>query len=156
MKRFYFHLKGPDGVETDQDGILCSDLERAYLEACRSLPHIAADIMRARKDPMLYAFTIENEDHVELLTVPFDELVAGHHQERSIQSLEATEADEQRWKKQLRASAARVRRQREIVAILHSRGRDTALATNLLITLEEAQWAQRRFIDRARRGDGTA
>lgn len=145
MKRFYFRLDGPDGVEPDEDGILCADVEHAYLEACHALPDIAAEILRARKDPMHYSFRIESEDRTLLMTVPFDEMVV-HLRKPAVAVLD-TEAEDQRLRDGLREGAARVYRQREIVAKLHARGHDTTLANEVLATLERSHSMQSRFAD---------
>lgn len=137
MRRFYFHLKGPDATERDQIGVACPDVERAYLEACRALPDLAAEILRARKDPMRFAFEIENEDRVLLLTVPFCELLSAR-QRPPVRPIgdRARDAEEYR-RKRLREGDARIRRQREIVAMLHARELDTTLARQTLDAFEK-------------------
>lgn len=152
MKRFYFHLAGDGRVERDEEGIPCVDLEHAYLEACGALPDVAAEILRSRKDPMSFSFLVENEDHVPLLTIPFDELIAGHRRAPS-----ALRADQPppalRGTSDLQSALAdgdaRIARQRDVVARLLARGLDTALANRILEMFEEAQSILR--IDAGRR-----
>jgi hypothetical protein len=73
MPLFRFHLHAPNGVEFDDTGLEFQDLETAYLEACHTIPEIAADLVREGLSPMLHAFEIVDAAGQVLMEVPFGE-----------------------------------------------------------------------------------
>ncbi|WP_267406938.1 hypothetical protein [Methylobacterium sp. GC_Met_1] len=73
MPLFFFHLRTPEGLDPDEDGLMLSDLETAYLEACASIPDMAADLARTGLSPMPYSFVIANAAGEALMEVPFAE-----------------------------------------------------------------------------------
>lgn len=73
MPLFFFHLRTPDGLDPDEDGLLMPDLETAYLEACASIPGMAADLARSGLSPLPYTFIITDADGETLMEVPFAE-----------------------------------------------------------------------------------
>lgn len=73
MPLFFFHLRTPDGLDPDEDGLAMPDLDTAYLEACASIPDMAADLARAGLSPQPYAFIIADADGETLMEVPFAE-----------------------------------------------------------------------------------
>lgn len=75
MISFHFHLRTDMGVERDEIGIDCRDVHAAYLEACRSIPSIAAQFLAAGRDPIRFRFEIALETGQTVLEVPFDELL---------------------------------------------------------------------------------
>jgi hypothetical protein len=75
MRDFFFHLKTPSGVEPAQLSISCEGPEIAFMEACRVIPDIAAEMLRAGDDPMACQFVIHNAVGEEMFTVPFSELI---------------------------------------------------------------------------------
>ena len=77
MPLFYFHLRSSIGLERDEIGFECADLDAAYLEACRTIPGLAAELIQGRHNPMEYIFEIADIDGMMLLEVPFTETVRG-------------------------------------------------------------------------------
>ncbi|GJE41504.1 DUF6894 family protein [Methylobacterium soli] len=75
MPRFHFHLQTPDGREQDEDGLKIADLETAYLDACRAIPDMAADMIRRGQQPMRFAFEIADAGGQILMEVPFSEIL---------------------------------------------------------------------------------
>ena len=82
MPHFYFHLRTPAGWERDQDGLDFTGLEAAYLDACRAIPDMAADLVRRKHDPLPYGFEIADEAGQLLMEVPFSEVLASGHKPR--------------------------------------------------------------------------
>lgn len=80
VRRYFFHLRSPDGIERDEIGLPFKDVEHAYLAACDSLPGIATEILRSRRNPMEFSFVLENAKGHVLMTVPFTELLRGQNQ----------------------------------------------------------------------------
>lgn len=75
MPRFFFHLRTDCGRERDWSGLYYPDLDQAYLEACRSIPELAAEFITAGRDPMEFRFEIANAEGVVVMEVPFRELL---------------------------------------------------------------------------------
>lgn len=75
MHRFFIHLLNQDGQLRDEIGMLFEAPELAYLHACRAIPDVAAEMLRARKDPMDCRFLIENAKGEEMFMVPFSEVI---------------------------------------------------------------------------------
>jgi hypothetical protein len=73
---FFFHLRTAEGVERDEVGLSLESLDSAYLSACDTIPAAAAELLRARQDPMACAYLIHDEAGRLLIEVPFAELVA--------------------------------------------------------------------------------
>jgi PAS domain-containing protein len=75
MPRFYFHLFSADGCQRDEIGFDFADAEAAYIEAYRTIPRIAADLLEKGSDPMGAAFEITDEKGSILFQIPFTERV---------------------------------------------------------------------------------
>ena len=75
MRDFFFHLKTPRGLEGSVVPVSCEGPEEAFMEACRVIPQVAAEILRAGHDPMKCEFVIRNLRGEEMFTVPFSELI---------------------------------------------------------------------------------
>lgn len=73
MSRFYFHLCTPKGLERDPVGLDWPSLEVAYLEACRAIPGLCADLLHEGIAPLTCAFVICDAAGSELMEVPFGE-----------------------------------------------------------------------------------
>jgi hypothetical protein len=73
---FFFHLRTAAGVERDEVGLGLDSLEAAYLSVCETIPAAAAEMLRARQDPMASAYLIHDEAGRLLIEVPFAEVVA--------------------------------------------------------------------------------
>ena len=75
MRDFYFHLQTPQGLQPAEVAISCEGPEAAFMEACRVIPGIAAEMLRDGYDPMACQFIIRNRQGEEIFTVPFSELI---------------------------------------------------------------------------------
>ena len=73
MPLFFFHLRTPEGLEPDQDGLVMADLETAYLQACAAIPDMAAEFMQTGQNPLPYGFVIADAVGETLMEVPFAE-----------------------------------------------------------------------------------
>lgn len=75
MRDFFFHLQTAKGLQPALVTISCEGPEVAFMEACRVIPEIAADMLRNGDDPMACQFIIHNAQGEEMFTVPFSELI---------------------------------------------------------------------------------
>lgn len=75
MPLYHFHLRNAAGLEPDEIGLEYPTLEEAYLEACRTVPGMAAEFVQAGRNPMEYAFEIADESGTLLLEIPFGEML---------------------------------------------------------------------------------
>ena len=75
VRDFYFHLQTPEGLEPADFAVWCEGPEAAFVEACRAIPDIAAEMRRQGRDPMECRFLIHNGRGEEMFTVPFAELI---------------------------------------------------------------------------------
>jgi len=82
MPHFYFHLRTPAGWERDDTGLDFVGLEAAYLDVCRTIPDMAADLVKRKRDPLRYAFEIADGAGQLLMEVPFSEVLASGHKPR--------------------------------------------------------------------------
>lgn len=73
MPLFFFHLRTPEGLDPDENGLMMPDLETAYLEACDSIPDMAADLVHKGLSPMPFSFVIADAAGETLMEVPFAE-----------------------------------------------------------------------------------
>lgn len=70
---FHFHLRTPDGLDPDEDGLDMPDLETAYLQACASIPDMAAEFVYEGLSPLAFSFVITDAAGETLMEVPFAE-----------------------------------------------------------------------------------
>ncbi|MGX5776375.1 DUF6894 family protein [Methylorubrum zatmanii] len=77
MPLFYFHLRTPSGVEFDEIGLELAGIEAAYLEACRAIPGLCADLIHHQESPTRRSFEITDATGHLLLEVPFSEVLDG-------------------------------------------------------------------------------
>ena len=75
MTHYHFHLRTAAGVERDEIGLTCVNLEAAYLDACRAIPGLMTELMRKGHDPGCCAFEIHDRADRFLMEVPFLERV---------------------------------------------------------------------------------
>lgn len=73
MPQFYFHLCTPKGLERDRVGLDWPSLDAAYLEACRTIPGLCADLLHEGTAPLACAFVICDAAGSALMEVPFSE-----------------------------------------------------------------------------------
>ena len=130
MNTFFFHLHTPDGIEQDDIGVPFASVEEAYIEACRAIPGIAADIIRGRASPLGYSFVIANGNGEEMMTVPFSELEIPRRR-TAIRPTPSASVSSQACNDDYI-----VPRQRVIIRRLQECGHSSASATELLAVLE--------------------
>ncbi|WP_238296039.1 DUF6894 family protein, partial [Methylobacterium soli] len=58
MTVYHFHLRTAHGLERDEIGLICPNLEEAYLDACASIPKLAVDLIEQGYDPSACIFEI--------------------------------------------------------------------------------------------------
>jgi hypothetical protein len=75
MARYHFHLRTAGGLERDETGLNCPNLEAAYLDACRAIPSLMAELAHKGHDPGRCAFEIHDRADRFLMEVPFLERV---------------------------------------------------------------------------------
>jgi hypothetical protein len=73
MKRYFFHLLGPDGRSEDAIGAEFDSPDAAYLEAVRAAREISADMLGGRGDPSALRFLVCDQELGPLMEVPFAE-----------------------------------------------------------------------------------
>ncbi len=74
MPKYFFHLRVGASLEIDDSGLELSDSYQAYLEACRSMPRLAEDMLAQGRDPLQCRFEIADERNQRLFEIPFAEL----------------------------------------------------------------------------------
>jgi hypothetical protein len=75
MPWFYFHLRGPKGLERDEIGLELASVEAAYLGAYRAVPGMSTDLIHEKADPFRYLFEITDADGTLLMEVPFTDVL---------------------------------------------------------------------------------
>ena len=75
MPRFYFHLRGPAGLDRDEIGLNLDGLEAAYLDACASVPALSFEMLQQRVSPDQHTFEIMDAVGTLLMEVPFAEVL---------------------------------------------------------------------------------
>ncbi|MER2264444.1 DUF6894 family protein [Methylobacterium oxalidis] len=79
MPRYHFHLRTPDGLQWDPEGVSFDNLEDAYLDVCQGITMIAADLAHAGaswESLMRSAFEISDAEGHFLMDVAFTEVLA--------------------------------------------------------------------------------
>lgn len=92
MPWFYFHLRGPKGLERDDTGLDLAGIEAAYLEAYRTVPGLGADLTAQEMNPARYAFEITDGSDLLLMEVPFAEVLDRGRKPVSLRSTEQKQA----------------------------------------------------------------
>ncbi|WP_336492213.1 DUF6894 family protein [Methylobacterium nigriterrae] len=78
MPHFHFHLHTRDGLEWDREGLDFTGLEAAYLDVCRAIPAMAADLQHTGtglSHVLRYAFEIADVEGQLLMEVPFSDVL---------------------------------------------------------------------------------
>ncbi|MDR7035823.1 MULTISPECIES: DUF6894 family protein [Methylobacterium] len=78
MPCYHFHLRTPEGLEWDAEGVPFDTLEEAYLDVWRGIETIAADLLRggtSRAALLRHAFEIADTRGRFLMEVPFAEVL---------------------------------------------------------------------------------
>jgi PAS domain-containing protein len=74
MPKYFFHLRIGASLEIDDTGLELPDAYQAYLEACRSMPRLAENMLAQGRDPLQCRFEIADEHDQRLFEIPFAEL----------------------------------------------------------------------------------
>ena len=75
MPLFFFDLRSRGGIEPDDTGLEFPSAEIAYMEACRAIPDLTAELARAGGSPRGYAFEVTDEAVRVLWRIPFSEIL---------------------------------------------------------------------------------
>lgn len=75
MPQFFFHLRGPGGLDYDEEGLELASVEAAYLEAFEAVPGMGSDLASNAKNPIRYSFEITDAHGTVLMVVPFAEVL---------------------------------------------------------------------------------
>jgi hypothetical protein len=112
MPRYFFHLRTAAGLEGDELGLEFPGLEAAYLDVCRAIPEMAAELVRRGQSPMRPVFEITNAEGQVLMEVSFAEVLSkGERPHRPISPALAQKA--QAEKARTRHLIARIHEERE-------------------------------------------
>ncbi|WP_336492019.1 DUF6894 family protein [Methylobacterium nigriterrae] len=75
MTLYHFHLRTAAGLERDETGMIRPDLETAYLDVCKTIPALMAELVRDGHAPAACAFEIRDGADQLLMEVSFLERV---------------------------------------------------------------------------------
>ena len=75
MPLFFFHYRTADGYEVDDVGGEFASLELAFLDAHRGAIDIAAELLRAGKNPMRHCIDVADAEGHVLMDLPFREVL---------------------------------------------------------------------------------
>ncbi|KQO86240.1 hypothetical protein ASF36_25040 [Methylobacterium sp. Leaf90] len=75
MPVFFFDVRWSMGLEADQVGLDLASAELAYLEACKAIPGLTAELLSVGDNPRDYSFEIADEAGRVLWRIPFTEPV---------------------------------------------------------------------------------
>jgi hypothetical protein len=80
MPVYFFDLRSRCSVEPDDTGLEFASAEIAYLEACKAIPELAAELVGAGDSPRSYAFEVFDEAGRLIWRIPFSEILGGREQ----------------------------------------------------------------------------
>jgi hypothetical protein len=75
MPLFFFDVRSRCALEADDTGLELASAEVAYLEACKAIPELTADLVREGNTPQSYAFEVTDEAGRLLWLIPFSEIL---------------------------------------------------------------------------------
>ncbi|MGH1574977.1 DUF6894 family protein [Methylobacterium sp. P31] len=75
MPLFFFDVRSRCDLKADDTGLELASAEVAYLEACKAIPGLTADLVRAGNTPQSYAFEVTDEAGRLLWLIPFSEIL---------------------------------------------------------------------------------
>ncbi len=75
MPHFFFDLHSPTDIEIDETGLHFDALEIAYIDVCRAIIDISAEMMKEQRDPQRFVFSIRDRDGRVVFEVPFREVL---------------------------------------------------------------------------------
>lgn len=81
MPLFFFDLRSQCGCQCDDTGLEFASAEIAYMEACKAIPDLTAELARTGGSPQDYAFEVTDEAGRMLWRIPFSEILG--RQDRS-------------------------------------------------------------------------
>jgi hypothetical protein len=76
MPLFFFDLRSRWGVQSDDTGLEFASAEIAYLEACKAIPELTAELARTGDTPRDYTFEVTDEGGRLLWRIPFSEILS--------------------------------------------------------------------------------
>jgi hypothetical protein len=71
MPRYYFHVKEPDGIINDEEGIDFETLDEVKKEAVTAAREVVSDLVLSGGEIGDKAFVVEDETGETVLTYPF-------------------------------------------------------------------------------------
>jgi hypothetical protein len=75
MPLFFFDLRSRGGLCPDDTGVEFASAEIAYIEACKAIPGLTAELLHAGGSPQGYAFEVADEAGRILWRIPFGEIL---------------------------------------------------------------------------------
>lgn len=75
MPLFFFDLRSRSGLHHDDTGLEFASAEIAYIEACKAIPDLTCELVRAGGTPQGYAFEVADEAGRILWHIPFGEIL---------------------------------------------------------------------------------
>ena len=75
MPTFFFDLRSPIGLDLAELGIEFSDVDTAYLDGCRAVIEMSAEMLRERQDPSALVFEVRNAVGALVMELPFREVL---------------------------------------------------------------------------------
>ncbi|WP_336490633.1 DUF6894 family protein [Methylobacterium nigriterrae] len=112
MPCYYFHLRTAAGLQRDEEGLAFPSLEAAYLDVCRAVTTMGAELVQRGQNPTRHVFEITDAAGRLLMKVPFSEMLSkGERPQRPVSPALALRA--QAEKARTRHLIARVQEERE-------------------------------------------
>ena len=75
MPLFFFDVRSRRGLEPDDNKLEFASAEIAYIEACKAIPELTAELVHAGGSPRGYAFEVADEAGRILWRIPFSEIL---------------------------------------------------------------------------------
>lgn len=75
MPLFYFDVRSRCRLEPDETGLEFASAEIAYMEACKAIPDLTVELLRAGGTFQGYAFEVSDEAGRMLWRIPFSEIL---------------------------------------------------------------------------------
>lgn len=75
MPLFFFDLWSRKGLERDDAGLEFASAEIAYIEACKAIPGLTCELIRAGDTAQGYTFEVADEAGRILWRIPFSEIL---------------------------------------------------------------------------------
>jgi PAS domain-containing protein len=79
VRRYFFHLKSPDGLEVDEIGLDLADEGAAYKAALGVMAELAGELMQDGHSPLECSFWITDDNGDKVIEAPFPDLLNGAH-----------------------------------------------------------------------------